>query len=115
MKVPTDRAKFMDDLRSNLEDVFPALFQRSYLVKRNISDIIGREAYVEYTEEHAPQLLEVQRYGGSKKVKIEFCECADYLAIYVDGKYHNSLSFDACKNKTTFTATVAVWIERIIH
>lgn len=116
MKVPTNRSKFMDELRTNLEDVIPAAFQRSYLVKRNISKLVGREAYIEYTEENAPQHLEIREYGNNKnKVCIEFCKDDDCLIIYVDGEYRTSYEFNTYKNKTSYTAAIAIAVARIIR
>lgn len=110
MKIPTNRAKFMDELRTNLEDATCDLYERSWMCKRNISDIVGREAFVEYTEEEAPQLI-TNRYG-EKKIRIEFTQHGEGLEFYVDGKYKANLEFEYYKNKTAFTVAVAIYIER---
>lgn len=112
MKAPTNRSAYMDELRTILEDVLTGSAQRSWISRKNISNIIGREAYVEYTEEHAPQLIDFQHYGSDKKVCIDYSECHDGLKISVNGEYMQTLQFELYKNKTAYAAAVAVWVDR---
>ena len=112
MKAPTNRSAYMDELRTIFEDVLLGRTQRSWIAKKNISKLMGREYYIEYTEEHAPQQIEFQHYGSRKKVVIEYYEGDDGLRISVDGEFMQTINFDLYKNKTAYTTAVAIWVDR---
>ena len=112
MRAPTNRSAFMDELRTILEDVACGHCQRSWMSRRYIGNINGIDQYVDFTEETAPQLIDFQHYGSSKKVCIEYGANSDGLSIRVDGEYMQSLRFELYKNKTTYAAAVAVWVDR---
>jgi hypothetical protein len=112
MKAPTNRAAYMDELSAILADALLGDVSRSYLARRNVSKLAGRECYIDYTEADAPQLIDFQHYGSSKKIRIECGKGCDGLMIYVDGEHRVTLQFDLYKNKITYAAAVAVWVDR---
>lgn len=112
MKAPTNRSAYMDELKAIIEDVLTGSVQRSWLARHNIGTVNGRECYIGYTEEDAPQLIDFQHYGSSKNVRIGYCKDNDGLTIYVDGEYMQTLQFELYKNKTAYAAAVTVWVDR---
>lgn len=116
MKTPTNRVAFMNELRNNLQDVIIASYHRSWLSKRYLGEFNGKPEYIEYDEDCAPQLIEIDQYGiKDKRIRIELCANDDCLNIYVNNEWKQYIEFDAYKNKSSFTAAVAVRIERIVH
>ena len=115
MKTPTNRAKFMDELRANIDDVILTGYSHRYwLQKRSIGEIDGEKCWISYSEEEAPQCIEFESFEN-QRVRLEFCENGDGIEIYHNSKYHSFQSFDLYKNKISFTATIAIWIERLIR
>lgn len=110
MKAPTNRSAYMDELRTILEDVLCGRVERSWMSRKFIASINGRDVYIDYTEEDAPQLIDFQHYGSSTKVCVEYRQDALGLTIYLDGEYMQTLEFEQYKNKTSYAAAVAVWV-----
>lgn len=111
MKTPTNRSAYMDELRSILEDVLTfGHAERSWFSRKYIASINGRDMYIDYTEEDAPQLIEFKHYARNTVIRVEYNKDALGLAIYVDGEYMLTLEFEQYKNKTSYAAAVAVWV-----
>lgn len=108
----------MDELKTNLDDIIAgATFARGYLSTRNLTKEVGTECVIHYTEENAPQIILCDAFSIGKdhklektNIRIEFCENEEDLAIYVDNKFLRSFPFDLYKNKTTYTAAVAMTV-----
>lgn len=125
MRTPSDRTKFMDELKANLEDViFEGTFARARLAKRDISKEMGREYYINYTEENAPQIIiydhinytfdgDGHMNATKTNVRIEFVDNGEDLAFYRNNKYINSIHFSDYRNKTTYTAAVAFMVGKL--